>query len=186
MPEITPIWPDYFTQLYESLGRLVALFANTEILFHSVFRMLTGMTKENARIVCAGMRGRDLTERLTSLMKISSFSEKRKERVIEIRDHFEEIRKLRNYASHRLTAIASDEVAFLDTTSQAEIPNIAKYKIFELQNASNDLSQIYKELVMFQIHFHEMTHEEHLTYAWQYKPHAPPKNPQAPHRDTSN
>src|SRR5580704_12269480 len=55
---------------YEALGRFLASFANTEGILHAVARKLSGLSDEKARIVFAGMRLTDVTDRIRNFMQL--------------------------------------------------------------------------------------------------------------------
>jgi hypothetical protein len=55
---------------YEALGRFLASFANTEGILHAIARKLSGLSDEKARIVFAGMRLTDVTDRIRNFMQL--------------------------------------------------------------------------------------------------------------------
>jgi hypothetical protein len=64
------IRPEEEAAYFESLGRLVAAYAAAEASVHELVRKLSSLSEQKARIIFAGMRLGDLTERVRGIIRL--------------------------------------------------------------------------------------------------------------------
>src|SRR5690348_5317017 len=64
------IRPEEEAAYFESLGRLVAAYAAAEASVHQLVRKLSSLSEEKARIIFAGMRLGDLSERIRGIIRL--------------------------------------------------------------------------------------------------------------------
>jgi hypothetical protein len=86
---------------YEALGRFITAYASAEAGVHELTRCLSKLSEEKARVIFAGMRLGDLTDRIRAMLRTDKVDEKICSEIDTCLVHLDKIAEARNKLVHR-------------------------------------------------------------------------------------
>jgi len=165
---------------FAALGRLVSTYASAEAAVYVVARHLSKLDDAKARVIFAGMRLSDLTERVRRMMEIDAASRAEADDILSCLAQLDLIGERRNHLVHWLAEYASGHmrVTNLLTAKSMSAIEVKFFTLEDLDQMTLDCFAILMRLLGL------VVPDEHkdaelvaaLQQPWRYKP-APPHNP---------
>jgi hypothetical protein len=117
---------------YAALGRFVSMYALAEAGAHVAARKLSGMSDEAARVVFAGMRLPDISERIRKLLALSALDETRAADIDRCLAQISVLSGARSKLAHRLIKIVDESTISVSNEQIAKSVADAESHVFSL------------------------------------------------------
>lgn len=184
---MTNLWDNLFPPedipYFTAVGRLIVNYADAENAINMAARRLSGLDDPAARILFAGMRFGELSERLRGLIRIRKIPTGRRKDLTESLDQLGTITTERNRIVHRSTQYLNNALVVTNALI-AKAPDSHETHVFtleQLENMALDCSVAYWRIIRSTVLPKDDPPEivEFLRQPWRYKPHQP-KNKHPP------
>jgi hypothetical protein len=174
---------DFGTPYFDQFGRFINQFTNVEAVIHALFRHMTTLPDEQARVICGGMRLKDVIEIIKRLARAKKIPIKTRDLLDMIFSHFNEIVGLRDKLVHRGVSISAEEIVSSNarTVRFREDTEILRLKVPDLGAATLDLGQIFIWILQI-MHPMPGLEPEPAREPWLYKPLKPETPYQRSHK----
>jgi len=134
---------------FEAFGRFIAAYAAAESSVHQVARFLTGLSDDKARVMLAGMRLGDLSERIRGLLRSDNGDTERGADIEACLVQIDNIQTARNKLIHRsITFIEGRfQVTNIHTAKRGDQAQTETISKAELENMQGDCNMIFLRLL---------------------------------------
>jgi hypothetical protein len=167
---------DESSQNYEAVGRLITAYANAEGALHQLARHLTGLSDEKARVLFAGMRVSDITDRVRALVRLNKTDSETAADIEACLVQLNEIASRRHSLVHR-GSIFVFGVLLVNNVSTAKTMEGIEQETFrhaELKDMTSDCENIYLRLTQIVRPIDGSPEfSAGLRQPWRYKPARP-------------
>jgi hypothetical protein len=171
-------------QNYEAVGRLITAYANAEGALHQLARHLTGLSDDKARVLFAGMRVGDITDRIRALVRLNKTPNETAANIEACLVQLAEIASRRHSLVHRgsIFVFGTLFVSNVSTAKTTEGIEEEHFSYADLTNMALDCYQIYLRIMRvihpFNPAFVPLPHQP-----WRYKPAQPKAQNQSRRKD---
>jgi hypothetical protein len=163
-------------EYFESLGRFIAAYANSEATVHELARFLSKMSEEKARVIFYGMRLGDLTDRIRAMLRADQIDTETCDEVESCLTQLATIADARNKLVHRTVQYAFGKLTVTNAYSARTREGIEFHAFLktELEAMQTDCICIFARLLKVSrgrpedlelVPFNAFLHEP-----WRYKP----------------
>jgi len=161
---------------YEAVGRFITSYANAEDALHQLARHLTGLSDDKARVLFAGMRMSDLTDRIRAFVRLNKTEFNTATEIEACLVQLNEIAKRRHALVHRGSVFIFGVLLVSNVGTAKTIASIEneRFEYADLTNMDLDCVQICLRLMqIFQPLTSDPAFVEVLRQPWRYKPTRP-------------
>jgi hypothetical protein len=176
---VTPA-EDTEAEYFESLGRFIASYATAEAAVHDLTRSLSKLSETKARVIFAGLRLGDLTDRIRAMLRVDNADANTISEINACLDQLDVIAGVRNKLVHRSVSYHDGKlmVSNASTAKTREGVELDQFVRKDLNDMASDCRRIFLRLLNVAHPDLEMMEGLRRFYLivsqpWSYKPAQP-------------